>query len=220
MIIVCSNCGQKMEGTLDLLQREVKCPACMQWTCPQLPRADDFARPQESGQSKLNELADAAGKVEAGHNRKSNQTDRSPQTITPPRPAQDGWYVLTTSGPQGPFSNKKIMQFARAGKINASSRLRRAGNGTEVRAGDIPNLFSATPKKRPHSPIAAGKPAPGGKDGWYIRTSKGNVGPFANAQVVALAKARKISAKTMLRYGDSGQFVAAGTVRGLIPATT
>ena len=208
-----------MEGTLDLLQREVKCPACMQWTFPQLPRADDFARPQESGQSKLNELADAAGKVEAGHNRKSNRTDRSPQAITPPRPAQDQWYVLTTSGPQGPFSNKKIIQFARAGKINASSRLRRAGNTTEVRAGDIPNLFSATPKERPHSPVAAEKPAPGGKDGWYIRTSKGDAGPFASAKIIEFAKAGKIKANTMLRCGNTGQFVAAGAVNGLIPTT-
>jgi hypothetical protein len=213
MIIVCSNCGQNMEGTPDLLEKEIQCPACMRWAYPQLPRATGAVRPEEAGQSRLNELADAAEELEAWSNRRNNRAVRPPQPVTPPQPAQEGWYVLTASGPQGPFSNKQIMQFARAGKINAANRLRRASNGTELRAGDIPNLFGAPP-------ATTGKPATGGKDGWYIRTSKGNVGPFANAKVVALAKAGKISAKTMLRYGNDGQFVAAGTVRGLIPSTT
>ena len=212
MIVVCSNCGQNMEGTPDLLESKVRCPACMQWTFPRLPRAIDVTRPEEAGQSRLNELADAAEEIEAWNNRR-RRPGKPPQPITPPRPVQDGWYVLTASGPRGPFSNKQIMQFARAGKINAANRLRKASNGTEVRAGDIPNLFGVPTK-------ATRKPTPAGKDGWYVRTSKGDAGPFTNARIIAFAKAGKINAKTMLRYGNTGQFVAAGTVNGLIPATT
>ena len=194
-----------MEGTLDLLEREIQCPACMRWAYPQLPRATGFVRLEEAGQSRLNELAGAAEEVEAWNNRRSSRTYRRPQPVTPPQPPQKGWYVLTDSGPQGPFSDKQIIQFARAGKINAANRLRKASNGTEVRAGDIPNLFGAPPDA---------------KDGWYIHTSKGDVGPLAHAKVAALAKAGKIGAKTMMRYGDDGQFIAAGTVQGLIPTTT
>jgi len=194
-----------MEGTLDLLEREIQCPSCMEWAYPELPRATGSVRPEEAGQSRLDKLAGAAEEVEAWNNRRSSQAFHPPQPVTPPQAPQKGWYVLTDSGPRGPFSDKQIMQFARAGKINAANRLRKASNGTEVRAGDIPNLFSAPP---------------GSKDGWYIRTSKGNVGPFAHTKVAALAKAGKISAKTMMRYGDDGQFIAAGTVQGLIPTTT
>ena len=205
MIVVCSNCGQNLDGDLDSLEKEIKCPACLQWAYPQLPKVgddDDSLRPEKLGQARLEELVNAADDVEAWRDRrrKRRRTRRQAQPVTPPRPAEDQWYVLTASGPKGPFSSKAIMQFARTGKINKANRLKNARSGAEVRAGDVPNLFSAPPAA---------------DDGWYVQTPKGNAGPFTNEQIIAFARAGKIAARTMLRYGQTGRFVAADTVRGL-----
>ena len=164
-----------MEGSADMLNMEVRCPACLEWTYPRLPRADDTARPEKMGRTRLNELIDAADEVGGSRNRnpKRRQTQRPTQPIPSPQPAQQQWYILTTSGPKGPFGDDKIAQFARAGKIKASNRLTNARTGTEIRAGEIPGIFREPPKP-------AIQPTPAGDSEWYVQTSKGDAGPFTN----------------------------------------
>ena len=197
-----------MEGSADMLNMEVRCPACMEWTYPKLPQADNAARPEKMGQTRLDELVGAADGAGTRRNRKRKRhTQPTPQPTPSPQPAQEQWYILTTSGPRGPFGKDKITQFAKAGKIKASNRLTNARTGSEMRASEIPNLFSAPPK-------------PVGEDEWYVQTSKGDAGPFSSAKIIEFAKTGKIKPKTMLRCGQTGQFIAANTVSGLIPTTT
>ena len=226
-----------------MLEREIKCPACMHYGRPGLPKANPAIRrrnehrdvplrpdeygvvplsldgyedasvhPEDQGQSRLDELVGATEREAAARRQRYKHAFRPPP--------MDGWYILTDSGPRGPYSNEQIVQFAQAGRINAANRLRNARTGEEARAGDVPGLLGTPPGTRPHSPLSAGKPAPGGKDGWYVQTPKGNAGPFTNEQIVAFARAGKITAKTMLRYGKTGRFVAADTVHGLVPTTS
>jgi len=148
-----------MEGTPNLLQREVKCPACSQWTRPHLPQVADASGPQP--QTPNNEPARAVVEVESWHNYVAGDTC----TDTP----QDA--------PSPPVRLRPRRQTAR------------------------PTANSAT-------------------EGWWIRTAKGDFGPFDHKRVVALAKSGKINEKTLMRYGQGGEFLTAGQVRGLIPTAT
>jgi hypothetical protein len=195
-----------------MMHMEVRCPACNEWSYPQLPRAGNAASPETMGQARLNELVNANDEVDEGHNRrrKRRQPQQPPQPQTqaarPPQPAQEQWYILTTDGPKGPFGNDKIMQLAREGILKPRNRLTNARTGIEIRAEEIPNLFKAKPK-------------PASETQWYVQTSKGDAGPFASAKIVEFAKDGKIKTKTMLRCGSVGEFIPAGTVNGLIPAS-
>jgi hypothetical protein len=66
---------------------------------------------------------------------------------------------------------------------------------------------SKPPTQRPHKPR---------KEGWYIMTVKGNVGPFESREIVAAAERGEIGAGTELRHSRTGRLVLAGQVRGLI----
>jgi hypothetical protein len=205
MVIVCSNCGQHMNGTVDMLNTKVRCPACMEWTCPQLPQATvEASKPELMGQSRLNDLVEANEEVDQWH----NHGRKRPHAPQPAQPKQNYWYVVTDSGPKGPYTNKQIVQFAREGKINEANRLIDANTKTEFRAGDIQNLFARKTPQAPRQSL------------WYVKTAKGNAGPFPSAKIVEFAKDGKIQANTMLRNGNTGEFVAAGTVNGLIPTAT
>jgi hypothetical protein len=195
-----------------MMNMEVRCPACNEWSYPQLPRAGNAARPETMGQARLNELVNANDEVDGWHNRrrKRRQPQHLPQpqtqTARPPQPAQEQWHIMTTDGPRGPFGNDKIIQLAREGILKPRNRMTNARTGNEIRAEEIPNLVKAKPK-------------PASKTQWYVQTSKGDAGPFASAKIVEFAKDGKIKAKTMLRCGSVGEFIPAGTVNGLIPAS-
>ncbi|MCP4377951.1 MAG: DUF4339 domain-containing protein [bacterium] len=221
MIIVCSRCGQYLNGTVDMLSKEVQCPACMECARPHLPKADRTSQPESTGQSSLNDLIEANKDVEDWHNRRR---ERQPAQ-RPPRPAQavqprptapvqpeqsklNHWYIVTDSVPRGPFNNKQIVQFAKEGKINKANLMINAHTKATIRAGMIPNLFTRkTPQKQPQGQ-------------WYVQTAKGNAGPFPSEKIVEFAKSGKIKADTMLRHGTTGKLTAAGTVSGLIPAAS
>ncbi|MBC8372756.1 MAG: DUF4339 domain-containing protein [Planctomycetes bacterium] len=215
MIIVCSNCGQNMEGTPDLLHTEVRCPNCLEWVYPQLPKAGLAARPtagsearrppqpagrpEEMGQARLDELVGANEKTGTRHSRRHRKSTR------------DLWYVLTNSGPAGPYDKEQIIGFARDGKINKANQLRNATSGTEYRAGEVPDLF-------PSRGEPAEKPKLSNESEWYVKTARGQAGPFTGAELVAFAKSGKINAGTMLRKGQVGDFTAAEHIKGLFPA--
>lgn len=203
-----------MEGTPDMVNVEVRCPNCGEWTYPQLPKAETAprpaqrpaaARPELMGQARLDALVGANEDTTASHKR------RHRRAVRPPRKTEELWFVLTDSGPKGPYANEQIVNFARQGKINKANRLRNAKTGVDYRAGDIPNLFPS-----PEKP--AGKPEPAEEPQWFVQTAKGHAGPFTDTQIVAFAKDGKINAKTMLRKGHTGQFVSAAEIRGLLPA--
>ena len=225
-----------MEGTADLLHTEVRCPNCMEWTFPCLPKAGlpDSSQavrpptagggavrpptagaqrppaagpadvePELMGKERLDELVGANETSSARHSRRRRRK----------RPIKDLWYVLTDSGPKGPYAKEQIVEFARQGKINQANELRNATTGVDCPAGDVPDLFPAPDK--PAQP----EPTPHSDPEWYVQTAKSVAGPFTNAQVITFAKDGKITAKTMLRKGHAGDFTAAENVRGLLPDT-
>jgi len=201
-----------MEGTSELLNTEVRCPNCMEWTYPHLPRAGgeprrQYVQPELLGQDRLEELIGAGEQVRHRHHH-GRRRKRS-------KPGQALWYVLTDSGPKGPYDNRQILGFAREGKINKANMLRHAGTGADYRAGDIPNLFPS-PQKPTKKPQPA-SPSPASEPQWYVKASKGDAGPFTGEQIVAFAKAGKITAGTMLKKGHAGDYIAAESVRGLLP---
>ena len=237
MIIVCANCGQNMEGTPDMLDAEVRCPNCREWTRPQLPRAEAASRPtavrpptpgaqtapppvrggaavrpraaeppqiepELMGQERLDDLV-GAGEETGTRQRRGRRRVRK-------KPTKNLWYVLTDSGPKGPYAKEQITEFARQGQINQANNLRNATTGVDCPAGDVPGLF-AKPAK------SAKKAEPPVDPEWYIKTKNGQAGPFTGHEIVAFAKAGKINAATMLRKGHAGNFAPAGGVPGLFP---
>ena len=203
-----------MEGNADMLDMEVRCPNCMEWTYPVLPRAGtglDTEAPEELGQNRLDELIGANDDVEQWHKRRR----RRRQARRPARPAdlQNMWYIMTSSGPRGPYASEQIVQFAKDGKINAANELMNAQSKSVICAGKIPNLFGKQPKKTV-------KPKQTSHQDWYVKTAKGEAGPFTSAKIIEFAKAGKIKADTMLRKAESQQFVLASKINGLITTKT
>ena len=221
-----------------MLDREVRCPGCLQWTRPMLPQPGGGLRPELAGQSRLNELNTATDEKKARRKRRRSIRPPAPtepsdileptETVEPiemaeivepietlepvePQPMSNLWYVMTSKGNSGPFCRDKINEFAQAGKIDGTNKLKNAETGAIVRTRDIVDIFTkpATPQPEP-------EPIPEGKRQWYVHTSKGDAGPFPNTKIIELAQAGKITEKTMLRKGAEGEFIPAGKVQGLI----
>ena len=58
--------------------------------------------------------------------------------------AEHEWYVKTKTGQAGPFSGNEVIAFAKTGKINTATKLRKGHVGDFVEAGKIRGLFPET----------------------------------------------------------------------------
>ena len=212
-----------MEGSADMLDMEVRCPNCMEWTYPVLPQAGTDSceeEPEALGQNRLDELIGANDDVEQWHKRrrKHRQARRPAQPID----LQNQWYIMTSSGPQGPYANEQIVQFAKEGKINAANELMNARSKSIICAGKIPSLFGNKTEKtvKPVKSVKPEKTVKPSHQDWYVQTAKDDAGPFTSAKIIEFAKAGKIKPDTMLRKAESQQFIPASKINGLIKTKT
>jgi len=104
---------------------------------------------------------------------------------------------------------------AHTGSETAAALARLADEHT--RANSDQRTTSARVSSSEHTKPQAQRPQNLKKEGWYVLTAKGDVGPFESREIVAAAERGEITPGTELRHGRTGRLVLAGQVRGLFP---
>ena len=115
--------------------------------------------------------------------------------------------VLDDAAPANPMSGYYVPQDPLS-EMDYHRRTR------ESVAADLEAMSRPAPPPVPAQPAARPTPAKK-KDGWYVLTDRGEIGPLDSKQIVQAARRGLITPAQLMRHSTKPGFVKAGSVPGL-----
>lgn len=210
MIISCPDCERACEVPQKAIGKRAVCPVCSKVFTITVPAAtvlDDEPAPQVNANDEV-----VAEKVSDGP---------APSTAPPPPPPK------ADSGKTAPPGKAPAASGVQEGQGGGEQEVVPELAIEETKSKQRPNWMADTGAEQGAQSHDSGKAAKAGKgesggreaksgrEGWFVVTREGEVGPLSSSQVVKAARAGKIKPKTMLRHSRRSKAIPAAQVKGL-----
>ncbi len=238
MIIACPHCAYACQVPRTAVGKRAKCPSCSQVFTVEVPqaqvledepqeqKADEVVRartpasPQPAEASPGAAAAAADRPTEAPSDAERSSPPRQPPPVpspAPPRSEAPASAPAAKGRAHGQGDEDAIPEL----EPQKEKQPKRPGWMTEPAEADATGEAAAPQPGKADTAHAAGKAEekPGSKkekkDGWFVLTREGEVGPLSSAQVIKAARSGKIKPKTMLRHTRRTKPIRAAEVPGL-----